>query len=235
MDDYLFGGKRKNTLGGFLGDALKLGDRAVHAMENRLLQDVVEAKPSSSGEVEKLTVEQFDNHVYFYADVDSDRCLAMLRNVREVDSRLRNERITRQVPDDMPHTPIWLHVHSSGGDIFAGLAAADQLAAIRTPVYSVVEGKCASAATLLSLACHRRFVTPSSFMLIHQLSSMMWGTHEEFKDEMEIQEMLMAKLVEFYTARTKMKAAQVRKLLKRDSWFGAEKCLELGLADEVAG
>lgn len=40
-------------------------------------------------ETPRLTVETVDNHIYFYADVDSDRCLALIRAIREADSELR--------------------------------------------------------------------------------------------------------------------------------------------------
>ena len=75
----------------------------------------------------------------------------MLRAVREADSWLRNERLTRSIPDEHPLVPIWLHVQSYGGDLLAGFSAADQLATIPTPIYSIVEGVCASAATVISI------------------------------------------------------------------------------------
>ena len=154
-----------------------------------------------------LTVESVDNHVYFYADVNGDRCLAMMKTIREVDNRLRNERLSRALPDSHPHTPIWLHIHSYGGLLHAGLGSADQLATVATPIYSIVEGVCASAGTLISMACVKRYITPNSFMLIHQLRSFMWGTHEEFKDELIVQE--KAKDLPYLSARpTGLKTTQ---------------------------
>lgn len=210
-----------------IAEVLKLGERAVRVMEDKAIA------PKADNSTPKLTVETFDNHVYFYADVDSDRCLAMIKTIRDLDSRLRNERATRNVPSDVGQTPIWLHIQSGGGNLFAGLATADQLACIKTPVYSVIEGICASAATLLSLSCRRRYIMPSGFMLIHQFTSVHWGTYEEFVDEMQLQNMLIELLVEFYAARTKLTKKRVRQILKRDSWYSASQCVEVGLVDEV--
>ena len=131
-------------------------------MKNLILENlpVLMHEPGGSSVVaDPMTVETIDNHVYFYAGVDSDRCLALVRSLRELDNRLRTERETRQVPPEIPATPIWLHINSPGGDLFAGLAAADQIPRIETPIYSVIEGMCASAATLISLACQRRFIS----------------------------------------------------------------------------
>jgi ATP-dependent protease ClpP protease subunit len=185
-----------------------------------------------AGETRRLTVETIDNHIYFYADVDSDRCLAVIREIREVDAELRTRQISRGL-DDAPLTPIWLHIYSYGGDLFSGFSMSDQLALIKSPVYSIVEGICASAATLLAMSCTKRYILPNSFMLVHQLSSFVWGTHEQFKDEISLQEKMMERLINFYTGRSKASSEQLRKMLTRDFWMDAETCVELGFADEI--
>ncbi len=182
----------------------------------------------------RMTVETVDNHIYFYADVDSDRCLALVRAVREVDAQLRAEYLTRGM-EGMPATPIWLHIHSYGGDLFAGFSVADQLSMIKSPIHTVIEGVTASAATLISLSGDKRFILPNSFMLIHQLSSAIWGTHEQFKDEMDFQKKAMDRLTDFYVKRCNLTDKKVRKLLTRDSWLDAEACLENGFVDQIMG
>lgn len=181
-----------------------------------------------------LTVETIDNHIYFYAEVDADRTLALMRAVRELDARLRGEHLSRSLPNEFPPIPIWLHIQSPGGEVFAGLGAADQLAAIHTPVYSIIEGVCASAATLISMACARRYILPNAFMLVHQLSGGIWGTHEQFKDEVLMQKMVMKHVTKFYAERSKLNKAAVREMLKRDSWMDAEIALKRGFVDEIA-
>lgn len=189
---------------------------------------------ATSPETTTLTVETMDNHVYFYSEVNADRCLALVKQLRMLDAQLRNERITRNVPDSVEATPIWLHIYSGGGELFAGLSLADQLQGIQTPIYSIVEGMAASAATLISMSCTRRYILPSSFMMIHQLSSVAWGTHEKFKDEMRLQEMAMERMVAFYSARSKTSAETVREMLRRDTWMSATDCFEGGFVDEIA-
>jgi ATP-dependent protease ClpP protease subunit len=203
-------------------------------MQNRLLAEIMEYKAGfrAAGETPRLTVETVDNHIYFYADVDSDRCLALIRSIREADSSLRAQHLSRGM-EGMPLTPIWLHIHSYGGDLFTGFSIADQIKMIKTPVYSIVEGICASAATLISMSCARRYILPSSFMLIHQLSGVKWGTHEQFKDEMTLQNKAMERLVEFYAASAKVSAEEIRNMLMRDYWMDAESCRKMGFVDEI--
>jgi ATP-dependent protease ClpP protease subunit len=208
-------------------------------IQNQLLASLAMEFGASMGsalgrghETPRLTVETVDNHIYFYADVDSDRCLALIRAIREADAELRSEYLSRGL-DGLPPTPIWLHIHSYGGDLFTGFSVADQLTMIKTPIYSIVEGICASAATLISMSCSKRYILPSSFMLIHQLSGLKWGTHEQFKDEMTLQNKAMDRLVEFYGRKSAVSAEEIRNMLTRDYWMDAETSIKLGFADAI--
>ncbi len=185
--------------------------------------------------VPKLTVETIDNHIYFYADVDSDRCLALIRTIRELDGRLRNESISRMLTGESVEIPIWLHIESPGGGLFSAFAVADQIKGIKSPIYSVVEGYAASAATVISCSCRRRYILPSAFMLIHELSSFYWGKYDEFKDQMKMLDMAMERLSLFYAESTHMDLQKIKELLSHDSWFSAAQALEIGLVDSILG
>lgn len=184
--------------------------------------------------IRSTTIERQDNHIYFYADVESDNCLKLLKLIREADAELRNQHHDRWL-GDAPLMPVWVHINSYGGDLFAGFSMADQFPMIKSPIYTLVEGICASAATLIAMSATKRFILPNSFMLIHQLSTMVWGTHEQFKDEMELQKKAMEKLVAFYASHSKVTEKQIRRMLTRDFWVDAETCIEKGFVDEVFG
>lgn len=200
--------------------------------EHKKPTDKIRMALGDSEDSSRLTVETVDNHIYFYADVDSDRCLALIRAVREADTKLRAEHLSRGL-DGEPMTPIWIHVHSYGGSLFAALSLADQLTMIKSPLYAIVEGIAASAATLIAMSCSKRYILPNSFMMVHQLSSFMWGKYEEFKDEMELQNKLMERLVKFYAEKSKLSKEDIETMLKRDFWMDAEECVERGFADEI--
>ena len=68
----------------------------------------------------------------------------------------------------------------------------------------------------------------NSFMLIHQISSLMvHGTHEQFKDEFENQQKLMDKIRQLYIDRSDMTSDLIDEILVRDLWLDADKCLDL--------
>ena len=70
-------------------------------------------------------------------------------------------------------------------------------------------------------------------MLIHQFWSWFMGKHEEFKDEMKLQEQLIKTMKQFYAKNSKLTFKQVEEFLKHDSWFSAGECIEAGLVDEI--
>ena len=70
-------------------------------------------------------------------------------------------------------------------------------------------------------------------MLIHQLSSVMWGKYEEMKDEMENLDLLMERIEEIYRAHCSIPKKELTEILKHDLWLDSAKCIKCGLADEI--
>lgn len=173
-----------------------------------------------------------ENHVYFYDDVNVSSISRLTQELRSIDSRLRAEYVQRGL-SGFPEFPIYLHIHSYGGDVFAGLTAFDVIKNIKSPVNTIIEGTACSAATLLSVAGKQRYITPNSYMMIHQFSSFVYGTYESFKDDMKLQDDLIERFRNLYVKHSKMKYEQVKKMLKHDTWFNASQVIKRGLADEL--
>ena len=177
-------------------------------------------------------VEREGNHIYFYENVNSDSAFKLIKELRRLDAELIADRVRCGVAHS---TPIHLHIHSYGGSAFAGQSLHHQVRSTFSPVYTYVEGVCASAATFISLAGVKRFIEPGAFMLIHQLSSSTWFyTYEECKDEMRLLNALMELAVEIYVDRTKLDDESIRDLLKRDTWLTAQECLEYAFVEEIS-
>lgn len=179
---------------------------------------------------EPSVLEVVENRIYFYAEIGRSEILKLNRELRS----LNNEYISQaQRREDDHLTPIYLHISSYGGSIFSGLAALDQIRRSVVPIHTVVDGCCASAATFLSVVGNRRFINSHSFMLIHQLSSAMWGKYAEFEDEMKNLDRLMAMIKAIYDEYTEVPPDKLDEILKHDLWFDAQTCLEYGLVDEI--
>jgi ATP-dependent protease ClpP protease subunit len=109
----------------------------------------------------------------------------------------------------------------------------DNIRTLKVPVYTIVDGFCASAATFLSVVGEHRQMTKNSFMLIHQLSTSFWGKYEEFEDEKKNLDMMMQMIKNVYNEHTNVPSKELDKILKRDLMLNANKCLKWGLIDEI--
>jgi len=174
-------------------------------------------------------IEVVENRIYFYSDIDREKILQLNRHIRNKGIDLQREAMVQA----REPANIYLHIQSYGGNIFAGMAGMDEIIKSMVPVYTMIDGCCASAATLLSICGKKRFINRHAYMLIHQISSCMWGKYEDFKDEMKNLDKFMTMIKEIYSEYTKIPMEKLEEILKHDLFFNANECKEYGLVDEV--
>lgn len=173
--------------------------------------------------------EREKNHLYFYADVTQDSCLDLNRKIND----LNKELLKYAIEYDCPPPSIFLHINSLGGDLLSGFSVVDTIKQSRVPIVSIIEGNAASAATIISMVCHKRYITSHSFMLIHQLSSACAGKFQELKDDFENDKKFMQLLYKLYREHTTMSDKKIKNVLKHDIWWSSEECIENGLVDGI--
>lgn len=173
--------------------------------------------------------EKDKNHIYFYSEVDQYTCLDLNRKIVEMNKTL----LKFSIDYDTPPPNIYLHINSMGGCLFSAFSTIDTIKNSKVPIISIVEGCAASAATVISMVCHKRYVTPNSFMLIHQLSTGANGTYENMKDGFLNDTKLMDLLYKLYQSNTSMDMKTIKNVLKRDIWWDANECLKYGLVDSI--
>ena len=171
------------------------------------------------------------NHVYYYADITANNIVKLHQVLIETfkEYKLQSEEF---------HTGpvhINLHIMSRGGNVFAGFSGYDLITKIQEfiPIYTVVEGITASAATFLSLAGTERFISPSSFMLIHEISSFLYGKTSEIKEQYCNHLKLQETMEKIYLQKTKIEIKELKEILKRDTLLDAEQALQYGLVDKI--
>ena len=109
----------------------------------------INAPPPSSGTVTKIV----ENNLYFYGDITESNALELNAALYEMDKKLS---VTNLFLDVKPN--INLRINSYGGSIFAGLATVDAIRNLKSEVHSYIEGAAASAATLISVVCDKRYI-----------------------------------------------------------------------------
>lgn len=186
-------------------------------------------KSNEKERIPSLFLEVVENRIYFYSRIETEKMLQLNRSIRKLSTDL--QRVVVNL--DQEPVKIHLHINSYGGEIFAGLASMDEIINSTVSVYTFIDGCCASAGTFLSLCGKRRFINRHAYMLIHQLSSGMWGKYEECKDEIKNLDKLMVMIKQVYKEYTKIPMSKLNGILKHDLWFDANECKEYGLVDGI--
>ena len=170
-----------------------------------------------------------DNNIYFYDDVTQKSCLDLNKKINEMNKTLLKYSIDHSVAPNC----IYLHINSFGGDLFAAFSTIDTIKNSKIPIVSIIEGCAASAATIISIVCHKRFMTKNSLMLLHQLSSGCWGKYEELHDDYVNNTKLMDILKNVYLKNSSIKLDELNNILKRYVWMDSDICQSYNLVDGI--
>jgi ATP-dependent Clp protease protease subunit len=155
--------------------------------------------------------------------------------MKELLDKLNDDFITFKSKNDIydiTPKPIYLHINSYGGGVFAAFAGVDFIKQSSIPVHTIIEGASASAATILSVVGEKRYMSKHGSMLIHQLSSWMSGKMSDMDDEYKNLEEMMDNITNIYLNHTKIKKKDLVEYLKHDRWWDFDKCKKAGLIDE---
>lgn len=184
---------------------------------------------SSSATETATTVKSANNNIYFYGAVSESSTLQLKTKLEELDLHSQLTAIHYKI--EAP--PIHLHIQSYGGSLLHTFYIMDLIKTLKTPVYTYIDGFAASAATLMSVCGKRRFMTESSVMLVHQLSSGASGKFEEIKNEYSNLVEFMEIIKKTYLNNSNISSQHLDDLLKQDLWLNSKKSLEYGFIDEI--
>ena len=121
-------------------------------------------------EEEEGSVYAIENEIFFYTDVSVPSIQKLHMTTMKTYKKYRNHK----------NSKIVIHLMSEGGNVFAGFAAFDFLKDIaqKIELHIVVEGFCASAASLILFASDHRFIRSSGMVLLHDIRSWFGGKYQ---------------------------------------------------------
>jgi ATP-dependent Clp protease protease subunit len=189
------------------------------------------------------------NEIHFSGEINQKSISILIDRLLELETKVINKckKLKRRYKEDndsdeednptisfrVEPKPIKLFITSNGGLVYQVFSAIDTIKSMKIPVHTYVKGFAASAATLLSLAGKKRFITENSYMLIHELRGASWGAFSQLKDSFENHTVLNDHIKNYYVKNTKLTMEELDEQLKHDIIIKPEKCLEKGLVDEI--
>jgi len=171
-----------------------------------------------------------ENKIYYYSGVNRDSVSELNKKIGELESKSLT--LTHNLDLEQPPN-LKIFINSGGGSVVSGISSMDTILRTKVPVHTYVDGFAASAATFLSVVGEKRFMSRNSYMLIHQLSSQLWGKYSEIEDEKKNLDLMMETIKNVYKEYTKVPMRKVDGILKHDLLWDAKTCLKYGLIDEI--
>jgi ATP-dependent protease ClpP protease subunit len=172
----------------------------------------------------------------------------MLQNCNLINDYNRKHDV---LPGEIPTSiivpkPLYIHITSYGGDLFAGFMAYDNIKNSNIPIYTVAEGYTVSAGSIMFMAGKKRFMTENSYLMIHQLNQTSYG-RETFHDMMDNASNtieFMSRLYSIYLNNLRYNRKKVKQddiLTKEklenhmlhDIYWNIHTCIRYGLVDEI--
>lgn len=166
-----------------------------------------------------------ERKVYFDVDVGLD-LLALNRLV------LRWNMEDMGIPADK-RKPIWLYIFSYGGDIDFMWMALDTIKTSVTPIYTVNLGIAASAAALIFISGHKRFMMPNAKVTIHEGSAQLSGDAVKVMDQSESYKKQLKQMKIFVLEHTEIPRTQLMKKRNNDWELDSAYCLEHKVCDHI--
>ena len=181
-------------------------------------------------ESEVCDIQVINNDIYFHEDVTVKNVKELCRQVNILEKKM----LMVQTDLKLKRAPkIYIYIHSYGGDVFAGLSCMDTLKNCKVPVVTIVDGFVASAATLIMLGGHKRWMRKNSSILIHQIRGESWGKFTDMKDEMQNCEKLMETISNVYLSNSEFPEKKLNNIIKKEQNLDSNKCLAYKLVDKL--
>lgn len=171
------------------------------------------------------------NQIHFYADINKKTCHRLIQLLEDANDELAET--DRKYGSKNSKNKIFLFINSDGGCVHSALSVVDRILQSEYEIVSIVEGVAASAATIISMVCHHRYIQPNAQMLIHELSSSCWGKFHEMKEEVDNLDKLHKSLVLLYKKYTSLNKRELDKILLHDYMWTAKESKQKGFVDNI--
>lgn len=128
-----------------------------------------------------------------------------------------------------------LHINSTGGSVFDGLAIYAALKNHAPGVDTYVDSIAASAASFIAMAGGQIVMEKPAKMMIHDAAGLVLGNAADMREMADLLDTMSDTLAEIYADRAGGDVAGWRDAMRAESWYSAAQAVEAGLADRVAG
>lgn len=129
---------------------------------------------------------------------------------------------------------ILINLNSPGGDATDGIAIYNRLVKYKAEhnakITIHVDGWACSAASLFPLAADETIMGLGSMLMIHEASTVVWGTKRNMRKEADLLEKLEEGVIDIYMTKSNVSREEIRNMVDAETWFSAQESLDIGFA-----
>lgn len=140
----------------------------------------------------------------------------------------------KNIPQEL-RKPIYIYINSDGGDVIIGTQILNTIEASITPIYTVGFAKCASMASYILAAGHKRYCFKNTVVLYHDGQTGYFSSGNKGKDIQNFYDKLEKRMTDFMVQNTKMTKEFIDSIKDREYYIFAEDAKELGIVDFIIG
>lgn len=126
-------------------------------------------------------------------------------------------------------------INSAGGDVFAANAIYTALSMNAAAVTGTVLGICASAATIVLMACDSRRIARNAILMAHNPSVSLYGAYQadDLMKLAEVTNTVKKSIVAAYMERLGKDEEEISRLMDEESWYVGQEAIDAGFCDEL--
>lgn len=168
-----------------------------------------------------------ENRIYWLNDEINNYTFDLVQYI------IRWNREDKDIPVEQ-RKPIRIIIDCGGGALSVSETVSNIIRMSKTPIYGIALGFVASGASVIYLACHKKFALPNTVFVLHKGScSGVSGTFDEMLAFMNDYEKQIEALISFYLQHTKFTEQEILENIQTDWYVRLPKAQEKGMVDEL--
>ena len=172
-----------------------------------------------------------DRILYLSGDVESNNIAEVCKQILQIND------LDRQCLDKYRRyeiKPIQLHIQSFGGVIVDMWSLVDIIESSVTPIVTYCSGYCMSAAAVIFMSGHARYMYKHSQIMLHQLSAGSFGKLNDIKTDATRFDIMNKRIIKYIKKNTTLPKKIINSINNgEDVYLTAKQCKKYGICDAV--
>ena len=147
------------------------------------------------------------------------------------DDDITPKKFKAELLSDSGDISVWLN--SPGGDVFAASQIYTMLKEYAGKVSVRIDGLAASAASVIAMAGDEIIMSPVAMMMIHNPATVIFGEAADLQSGIKMLSEVKESIINAYEKKTNLPRNKISNMMDAETWFSAQKAVELGFADKI--